>query len=400
EWLDELKLRASYGFTGNFNIGNYSYMSNIGTRDYIFNGVLASGRAMNTLGNPYLGWEKMREFNLGLDLNLINNRIRLVADFYNRNTQDLLLNVEIPHSSGFGTVTENRRDVQNRGFELGLATTNMTTENFDWSTNLNFTLNRNKVLSLGRSEDPIYSGESSEGNPTNVTKIGSPVGMIIGYVYEGIYQNEEEVEEYPSFPGAVPGNMRFKDVHGDGEITPFQDFDVIGNPYPDLAWSVTNSVSYKDFDFRMLVVGSVGAEMLRASNFYTGNLDGVFNVNKEIKNRWRSPENPGNGKIPTTDGTGRGRVMYRDSHSLWVEKTDYAWVKNITLGYTFSNLNKLINSFRIYGTIENAFLFTNYGGNPEGTNHNRPDTGALVPGIDYSNYPVPRIYTLGVNLNL
>lgn len=400
EWLDELKLRASYGFTGNFNIGNYSYMSNIGTRDYIFNGVLASGRAMNTLGNPYLGWEKMREFNLGLDLNLINNRIRLVADFYNRNTQDLLLNVEIPHSSGFGTVTENRGDVQNRGFELGLATTNITTENFDWSTNLNFTLNRNKVLSLGRSEDPIYSGESSEGNPTNVTKIGSPVGMIIGYVYEGIYQNEEEIEEYPSFPGAVPGNMRFKDVNGDGEITPFQDFDVIGNPYPDFAWSVTNSLSYKDFDFRMLIVGSVGAEMLRATNFYTGNLDGVFNVNKEIKNRWRSPENPGNGKIPTTDGTGRGRVMYRDSHSLWVEKTDYAWVKNITLGYTFSNLNKLINSFRIYGTIQNAFLFTNYGGNPEGTNHNRPDTGALVPGIDYSNYPVPRIYTLGVNLNL
>lgn len=401
KWLDDLKFRASYGFTGNFNIGNYSYMSNIGTNDYVFNGTLASGRVMNTLGNPSLGWEKMREFNAGIDFVGFNNRLTFSVDYYHRNTQDLLLNVEIPESSGFSTVTENRGDVLNRGLELGLNSVNISKDNFNWSTNLNISFNRNKVLALGRSDDPIYSGVSSEGNPTNITKIGSPVGLLFGYVAEGIYQNEADLAQYPSFPGAIPGNMRFKDVNGDGQITPVEDFDVIGNPYPDFTWGITNSLRFKNWDLRVLVVGSVGAEMLRATNFYTGNIDGVFNVRKEIADRWRSPEQPGNGKVPTTNGTGRGRVMYRDTHSYSVEKTDYAWIRNITLGYTLPNgigKDKFIKQIRLYGTVQNAFLFTGYSGNPEGTNYNRDDTGALVPGIDYSNYPVPRIFTLGANL--
>ncbi|MEH6307949.1 TonB-dependent receptor [Olivibacter sp. CPCC 100613] len=401
-WLNELKLRASYGFTGNFNIGNYSYMSNIGTNDYVFNGTLASGRIMNTLGNPNLGWEKMRELNTGIDFVGFDNRLTVSVDYYHRNTQDLLLNVEIPESSGFSTVTENRGDVLNQGLELGINSVNIAKDHFNWSTSINVSFNRNKVLALGRSSDPIYSGTSSEGNPTNITKIGSPVGMLFGYVVEGIYQDEADLERYPSFPGAIPGNMRFKDVNGDGQITPVEDFDVIGNPYPDFTWGVTNTLKYKQFDFRVLVVGSVGAEMLRATNFYTGNIDGVFNVRKEIADRWRSPEQPGSGRVPTTNGTGRGRVMFRDTHSYSVEKTDYAWIRNITLGYTLPNgigKNKFIQQVRLYGTVQNAFLFTGYSGNPEGTNYNREDTGALVPGIDYSNYPVPRIFTLGANVS-
>lgn len=401
-WVNELKLRASYGMTGNFNIGDYPYMSNIGTRDYVFNGTLGSGRVMTTLGNPILGWERMRELNVGIDFNFLNNRINLTADFYNRNTEDLLLNVEIPQSSGFETVTENRGDVRNRGLELGILSKNIVSDNFDWSTNFNLSFNRNKVIALGRSDDPIYSGNSSEGNPTNITRIGEPVGMIIGYVYEGIYQNEADLQNYPAFPGAIPGNMRFRDVNGDGEVTPFTDFDVIGNPYPDFNWGMTNTLRYKSFDLRVMVVGAMGAEMLRATNFYTWNLDGVFNVQRNVMDRWRSPEQPGSGKVPTTMGTGRGRVMFRDTHSLSVEKTDYAWIKNITLGYSLpasALQNSRISNFRVYATLQNAFLFTGYSGNPEGTNYNRPDTGALVPGIDYSNYPVPRIYTLGVNVS-
>lgn len=399
EWINELKLRASYGFTGNFNIGNYSYMSNIGTRDYLFNGTLASGRVMNTLGNPTLGWEKMREFNVGVDFAIFNNRVNFTADYYKRNTRDLLLNVEIPSSSGFGSVTENRGDVMNRGLELGLTTLNISRDEFSWSTNLNISFNKNKVLALGRSSDPIYSGQSSEGNPTNITKIGSPVGLIFGYVYEGIYQNQADLDRYPNFPGAIPGNMRFKDVNQDGEITPFQDFDVIGNPYPDFTWGITNSFNFKNFDLRFLIVGSVGGEKAHATNDYTGNIDGVFNVRKDIANRWRSESQPGNGLVPTTNGTGRGRVMYRDIHSLTVQKTDYAWVKNITIGYTVPTATTgFIRGLRVYGSIQNALLITNYSGNPESTNYmGKGGSGALVPGIDYSSYPVPRIFTLGTN---
>lgn len=402
EWMNELKLRASYGFTGNFNIGNYSYMSNIGTRDYVFNGTLASGRVMNTLGNPNLGWEKMRELNIGFDFSLLGSRLLLSADFYNRNTQDLLLNVEIPQSSGFGSVTENRGDVRNRGLELAISSQNVVADDFNWSTNLNISFNRNKVIALGRSDDPIYSGASSEGNPTNITQIGKPVGMLYGYLVEGIYQNAADLERYPAFPGAIPGNMRFRDVNQDGEITPFQDFTIIGNPYPDFTWGVTNTLNYKRFDLRVLVVGSMGAEMIRATNYYTWNIDGVFNVQKNVANRWRSEEQPGDGIVPTTNGTGRGRVMFRDTHSYTVEKTDYAWIKNITLGYNLPNelkRAKVFENMRVYATVQNAFLFTGYSGNPEGTNYNRPDTGALVPGVDYSNYPVPRIITIGTNFS-
>ena len=355
---------------------------------------------MNSLGNSFLGWERMKELNIGLDFATWNNRLTLSANFYRRNTLDLLLNTPIPQSSGFAVVTENRGDVENKGFEFSLSSANIVRDDFTWNTDFNISFNRNKVLALGRSEDPIYSGQSSEGNFTNITRIGQPVGMIIGYVVEGIYQNAEDLERYPAFPGAIPGNMRVKDVNGDGEITPNDDFDVIGNPYPKFTWGMTNTLGYKNFDFRMMMVGSMGQDMLHATRFYTDNLDGVFNVRKEVAGRWRSEDNPGTELIPTTNGSGRARVMYRDTHSLFVQKTDYLWIRNITVGYTINKpVAGVINNLRIYGNLQNPFLFTGYEGNPEGTNLNREDTGALVPGIDYSAYPVPRIYTLGLNFN-
>ncbi len=397
-WVDELKVRASFGRSGNFNIANYASMSSIGTGNYIFGGSLAPGRTMNSLGNPILGWERMKELNIGVDFATLNNRLTLTANYYKRNTLDLLLNTPIPQSSGFGNVTENRGDVENKGFEFSINSANIVKDNFTWNTDFNISFNRNKVISLGRSTEPIYSGQSSEGNYTNITRIGHPVGMIIGYVVDGIYQNQADLDRYPSFPGAIPGNLRMRDVNGDGQITPNDDFDVIGNPYPDFTFGMTNTFGYKNFDFRVLLVGSMGQEMLHATRFYTDNIDGVFNVRKEVADRWRSEDNPGSGLVPTTNGTGRGRVMYRDTHSLYIQKTDYLWVRNISLGYTIpKSFGGVVNNLRIYGNIQNPLLFTGFDGNPEGTNINRPDTSPLVPGINYSAYPVPRIFTLGLN---
>lgn len=399
-WVDELKLRVSYGRSGNFNISNYAPLSSIGTGNYVFGGSLAPGRIMNSLGNSFLGWEKMKELNIGLDFATLNNRLTIAANYYKRNTLDLLLNTPIPQSSGFSSVTENRGDVENTGFEFSVSSINITNDNFKWNTDFNISFNRNKVIALGRSTDPIFSGASSEGNFTNVTRIGQPVGMIIGYVVDGIYQNQADLEKYASFPGAIPGNLRMRDVNGDGEITPNDDFDVIGNPYPDFTWGMTNTFSFKNFDLRVLMVGSMGQEMLHATRFYTDNIDGVFNVRKEVADRWRSEANPGSGLVPTTNGTGRGRVMYRDTHSLFIEKTDYIWIRNINFGYTFpKSIKGVIKDIRVYGNIQNPFLITGYDGNPEGTNINRGDISPLVQGLDYSAYPVPRIYTLGLNFN-
>jgi len=230
--------------------------------------------------------------------------------------------------------------------------------------------------------------------------VGKPLAMLYGYVFDGIYQNQAEVDKGPAFPGAIPGNIRFKDINGNGVINPREDFAIIGNPYPDFNWGLTNTFSYKKFDLRILVVGSMGADRLHATNDYNGNIDGVFNVRKDVANRWRSEENPGNGKVPTTNGSGRGRVMYRDVSSLTIEKNDYAWVKNITLGYSIPKFTNFIQSARVYLSIQNAILFTNYSGNPEVTNYmGKGGSGALVPGIDYSSYPVPRIFSLGANLS-
>ncbi len=400
EWIDELKLRASYGRSGNFNIANYASLSSIGASNYIFGGGLAPGRVMNSLGNSFLGWERMKELNIGLDFTTWNNRLTLTANYYKRNTLDLLLNTPIPNSSGFGSVVENRGDVENKGFEFSISSANIARENFTWNTDFNISFNRNKVIALGRSTDPIFSGQSSEGNFTNITEIGQPVGMIIGYVVEGIYQNQADVDNNPAFPGAIPGNLKMNDVNGDGQITPNDDFAVIGNPYPDFNFGMTNTLTYKAFDFRVMMVGSMGQEMLHATRFYTDNIDGVFNVRKEVADRWRSESNPGSGLVPTTNGTGRGRVMYRDTHSLFVQKTDYLWIKNITIGYSLpKSIGGVLNNLRIYANLQNPFLFTNYDGNPEGTNINRGDISPLVPGIDYSAYPVPKIYTLGLNFN-
>ncbi len=400
EWINELKLRASFGRSGNFNIANYASLSSIGTGNYVFGGVLAPGRTMNSLGNPMLGWERMKELNIGLDFATWNNRLTFTANYYKRNTLDLLLNTPVPQSSGFANVTENRGDVENKGFEFSVSSANIQRDRFTWTTDFNISFNRNKVIALGRSTDPIYSGQSSEGNFTNITRIGQPVGMIIGYVVEGIYQNQADLDKYPKFPGAIPGNLRMKDVDGDGEITPNDDFDVIGNPYPDFTWGMTNSFTFKNFDLRLMMVGAMGQEFLHATRFYTDNIDGVFNVRKEIADRWRSEDNPGSGLVPTTNGTGRGRVMYRDTHSLFIEKTDYLWVRNITLGYTLPKpVGGVVNNVRIYANLQNPFMISGYDGNPEGTNMNRGDTSPLVPGIDYGAYPVPRIYTLGLNFN-
>jgi len=400
EWVNDLKIRASFGRSGNFNIANYASLSSIGTANYVFGGSLAPGRTMNSLGNSFLSWERMKELNIGLDFSTWNNRLTFTANYYKRNTLDLLLNTPIPNSSGFGSVTENRGDVENKGFEFSVSSTNIARENFTWNTDFNISFNRNKVIALGRSTDPIYSGASSEGNFTNITRIGEPVGMIIGYVVDGIYQNQADLDKYPSFPGAIPGNLRMRDVNGDGEITPNDDFDVIGNPYPDFTLGMTNTLTYKGFDARVMFVASMGQEMLHATRFYTDNIDGVFNVRKEVADRWRSESNPGSGLVPTTNGTGRGRVMYRDTHSLFIDKTDYLWIKNITLGYTLpKSIGGVLNNLRIYTNLQNPFVFTGYDGNPEGTNINRGDISPLVAGIDYSAYPVPRIYTLGLNFN-
>jgi TonB-linked SusC/RagA family outer membrane protein len=397
--LSDLKLRASYGRSGNFQIGNYTYMSEIALSNYVLGGGLVGGRIMNSLGNPALGWEKMREINLGMDLGLWNNKVYITADVYKRNTEDLLLRAELPRSSGFSSAIENHGNIQNKGIEVSITSSNIARKQFTWNTDFNIAINRNKVLALGPTNAPILAGSSYEGNPTNITKVGQPLGLFYGFVFDGIYQNQSEIAKGPTFPGAVPGNMRVKDINGNGVINDIEDFDIIGNPYPDFIWGLTNTVTYKNFDFRVSATSQVGGSRISSVQFTTHLLDGLFNVSKDLNNRWRSEANPGNGKVPTTNGTGYGRRMYRDINSLFVEDNSYFWIKNITLGYNFKGKreNRTIKGARVYGSIQNGLLFTKYSGNPEVTSYVEGGS-ALAPGYDSNPYPVPVIFTIGANL--
>jgi hypothetical protein len=339
----------------------------------------------------------MRETNLGVDLALFNNRVFVTADFYKRNTEDLLLNAELPRSSGFSSAIENRGNIQNSGIELSISSRNIARSNFTWNTDFNIAFNKNKVLALGPTNAAILAGSSYEGNPTNITMVGQPLGQFYGFVFDGIYQTQAEIDKGPTFPGAVPGNMRVKDINGNGVINDIEDFAIIGNPYPKFAWGITNTLTYNRFDLRVSATSQVGGNKISSVQFTTHLLDGLFNVSRDLIDRWRSPEHPGNGKVPTTNGTGYGRRMYRDINSLFVENSSYFWIKNVTLGYNLPKGVGMIKGARFYASVQNGLLFTKYSGNPEVTSYVEGGS-ALTPGYDSNPYPVPVVYTIGTNL--
>lgn len=395
-WLNNLKLRGSYGRAGNFNIGNYSYASNISGANYAFGGQLASGRVSTSVSNQDLTWENSDELDLGLDLSVINNRLNFTFDYYNRITSGMLFNNEIPLSSGFSSALVNLGKLRNRGFEFSVNSSNLTGE-FTWNTNLNLTINRNKVLALNSDNAPIYAGRSGEGNYTHVTEVGKPLGQFFGYVVEGVYRNQADFDNSPKNQSSVVGSIKYKDVDGNGIIEPVKDFTVIGNPYPDFTYGVTNSFGYKNFDLNLIVVGSQGGQIMKTSNEFLTNIDGVFNVDRKVLNRWRSPENPGDGVTPTTNG---GRVLYRDVNSGWIEDASFLRIQNVTLGYNFKQKfitnSKVFKSLRVYGSIQNLVTFTKYsGGNPEALTNG---SSVLTPGRDFVGYPLPRTMIIGLNM--
>ncbi|UKT64881.1 SusC/RagA family TonB-linked outer membrane protein [Pedobacter mucosus] len=398
-WLSDLKLRASYGRTGNFNIPNYQYASSIGSSNYSFGGALANGRVSGSIANQNLTWEKADELDLGLDLSVFNSRLGFTFDFYNRITSDLLLNAELPSASGFSTSTINLGKVRNRGLEFGVTSKNLTGE-FTWSTNANISINRNIVLELnpGNNNAPIYSGRSGGGYSTHKTEVGQPIGQFFGFQFDGIYQNAAELASQPKHGSSIVGSVRYKDIDGNGIIEEVKDFTVIGNAQPDFTYGITNNFGYKNFDLNILVVGTQGGQIMKTGNEFFLNTDGVFNVDRRVLDRFRSPSNPGDGFAPTTVG---GRPLYREVNSQWIEDASFLRIQNISLGYNFKQKfitsSKFVKTLRLYTSVQNLVTFTKYSGaNPEaGTNDG---FSALTPGRDFTAYPLPRIITAGINM--
>jgi TonB-linked SusC/RagA family outer membrane protein len=395
-WVNNLKLRASYGRSGNFNIGNYSYSSNISGANYSFGEQLANGRVSTSISNRDLTWETSDELDIGMDLSVFKGRLNFTLDFYNRITKGMLYNSEIPYSSGFSSALINEGKIRNRGFELGITSNNLVGE-FTWNSNFNISFNRNEVLALNDNNDPIYSGRSGEGNFTHKTEVGKPIGQFFGYVLEGLYADQADLDNSPKHNSSVIGSVKYKDINQDGQILPFSDFAVIGNSQPDFIYGFSNSFGYKGFDLNVLLVGAQGGQIMTTGNEFLTNIDGVFNVDRKILNRWRSPSDPGDGITPTTNGA---RVIYRDVNSTWIQDASYLRIQNLSLGYNFRQKfitdSKVIKGLRLYSSVQNLAIFTDYtGANPEASTNG---SSVLTPGRDFTNYPLPRVMTVGLNM--
>ncbi|PWJ58651.1 TonB-linked SusC/RagA family outer membrane protein [Dyadobacter jejuensis] len=396
-FVSDIKLRGSWGKTGNFLIPNYASIGLLSPYNYVLNNVLVNGIAPVTINNEKLTWEKTTQVDIGLDFGLFRNRLSVSADWYNKTTSDLLLNVQVPASVGFLTALQNIGKVENKGVELTLSSRNLVGE-FTWTTDLNISSNKNKVLKLGPTGDPILS--SGGAGIRHITQIGAPIGSYYGYVVEGIYQTQAEVDAAPDdalAPSARPGDFRFKDVNGDGKIDA-DDRTVTGNYLPDYIWGITNRFGFKGFDMSIFFQGVQGSEILNLTRRHLGNGEAATNSYADWTERWRSVENPGNGEIPRADRLTDLHGGNTRPSSFQVEDGSYFRLRSVSMGYTFpkSLLGSRIQSLRAYASATNLFTSTKYiGFNPE-VNNQAGLTG--VQGEDYGAYPLSRNFTFGLNV--
>ncbi len=392
--INQLKVRASYGRSGNNNIGNYSHLSSVNSGQYVFNNNIVSA-AMISLSNPHLGWEESEQIDLGVDLNAFDERIALTADVYRRRSVRMLLNDYIPTITGFSTQLVNKGTVENKGVELALDAVPFRGV-FTWNLGFNIAFNRNEIISTNENNDPILSG-SVDGRASNYSEVGKPIGMFYGFILDGVYSQEDiDNPEVAKYPGATAGWPKYRDINGDGSISEILDYTTLGSPHPAFTFGLSSLMTYRDFDFTIALSGRQGGYIMNGIRQTTDNLQGLFNIGKEWVNRWRGPDNPGDGMHAA------GPQIVHRVNTLWLEDASYLRLTNVALGYTlpanlFGNSSALYQRFRIYVSAQNLLTFTNYkGANPEGQASNV--NGTLSPGYDFNAYPVPRVITAGLNV--
>lgn len=396
------KLRASYGVIGNNNIGNYTQYALVNnTVNAVFGSTVATGAAVVSLANPGLTWETTKQVDVGLDLAFLNNRIQFSYDYYLKNTTNLLYSVQIPQESGFTNFNDNIGQIRFWGHEFAINTVNIDARKFRWTTNANISFNRNKVIALAEGLDRVYG-------TFHITQVGKPFGQFYGLIADGVYMNQQDLDNSPQVPGrSTVGSIKLLDLNKDGKITYGGDNDdrtIMGSPFPKFLYGISTNLQYGQFDLSIVGSGSYGNKLLIRHLYSTANLDGVFNLVEGVKYRFRSPENPGKGFYGTTVGGGNVTGVERDwMNSRFIADASFFTIKNITLGYSIKLNSNAIKSARVYASVQQVYVFTNYWGgpNPETSaqGDGNGDGGNLSQGIDLSNYPVPRTYTLGINLN-
>jgi len=407
QWVSNLKIRASYGSAGNQEFGNFASLASLAQYSYNLGGEKATGFAPNKIPNSDLKWETTSTLDLGFDFGTLDNRLSFTADYYYKKTKNLLWNVSIPLSSGFGSVFRNHGTMRNWGIELGLnydLITNQKPGAFTWSTGLMYSMNRNKVVSLpdvtpGRPGGYLSGHLRVDGS---WLEEGHPVGVWKYYIYDGVFENQEMLdativnakgETVAKHPKAIEkedglGSPKFKDLNQDGKIDK-EDWAFIGDPNPDFIFSWTNNFTYKNFDLSIFINGSYGNDILQLGRGEYTMVSPFASQRRDVLNYW-TPTNT-NTNIPAPR---RAAHAYLPLSSWMVEDGSYIRLKNVVLGYRFP-IKKTIESLRLYVSAQNLVTITNYTGfDPEVSSNNNN----LQPGVDWNPYPSSRVFTLGVNV--
>ncbi|MFK7981157.1 MAG: SusC/RagA family TonB-linked outer membrane protein [Saprospiraceae bacterium] len=380
--IDDLKLRASIGATGNQNIGDFTSIGLYSTgSNYNFNNVILPGTRPATISNENLKWETTTQYNVGFDVSLFDFRVSLTGDYYYKRTQDLLINVDLPRSSGFASGIQNLGEVENMGWELSLSSFNIKQEKFSWNSQFNISANRNKVLDIGGADQVIFAGGIPERGFSVIVQEGLALGTFYGYNSLGVNPDD--------------GNIVFEDSNNDGVVNE-EDRTIIGDANPDFILGLTNTLTYGGFTLDVLLQSSIGNDVFNATRIETEGMFSVKNGSAVTLDRW---QNAGDiTRVPRAvfgDPNENSRISNR-----FIEDGSYLRIRNITLSYNFpkSIIEKInIQGLSIYVSGQNLWTFSDYSGyDPE---VNRDGGSAISQGIDFGTYPQARIITGGIKFD-
>lgn len=391
--MNDFKIRASAGSTGNQEIGNFNSLQFLGT----FNVLKAAGNeiaiSQTSFGNSDLKWESTDQFDMGAEMNFFNSRLNIEADVYYKKTKNLLLNAPLPWSTGFGSVLQNIGEVSNKGLEITINSLNMEKGDFSWTTDLNWSTNTNEVEKLGANNADIFPGPWFLGQ-TNVLRVGQPIGSIWGRVRQGTWGTDEadEAAQY----GLKPGDLKWEDLNNDGRIDG-ADSKIIGRMYPKWTANLTNSFTFKNFDFSFEFRFVYGADVINATKHSVEDRQTLANSYATVLDAWR-PDNQ-NSMIAEVRAWGTPYLTNMDTH--WVEDGSYIRLQNLMLGYNVPSvlLEKWkMNKARIFVSGQNLFVATKYTGyDPEVNTFE--GSGQLPLGLDFFPFARPRTFSAGLNIN-
>ncbi len=391
--ISTLKIRFSAGQTGNQEIPPYQSLGRLSYYSANFDGKLTGGFAPSSYANSNLSWEKTTQYNLGIDLGLWDERVSLTADIYNKRTDDLLLSVPLPFSSGLESAFQNYGSIENKGIELVLNTRNLVGK-FQWNTSIVFAANRNEVLSLGPGVNefiPINPANSNR--PSEIVRVGEPLGNFYMYKADGVFQEGDNFNLSPS-PNVKAGSQKYKDIDGDGRVTSTGDVTIVGNAQPLFIGGITNAFKYKNFDLVIFLQGSYGNQIFSNTKALLEIGSGFTGASATMLDRW----------TPTHTDTDVHRAIEDPAPTLsdrFVEDGSYLRLKNLSLGYTFSPFllkKSHLKHTRIYISLQDYVTWTNYTGFSPEVSRNGQDN--LYSGFDFGGYPGTKSIQFGISLTL